>query len=57
MTKKYEVLMSETFSVRYSVEAKDEEEAVEKIRNGDYEDELENSPEEYDVLVIKEIIQ
>ena len=47
--------MSETFSVLYSVEAKDEDEAVEKIRNGDYEYELENTPEEYDVCLIEEV--
>tara|TARA_R100001079_G_scaffold31874_1_gene16270 strand:- start:324 stop:497 length:174 start_codon:yes stop_codon:yes gene_type:complete len=55
MIKKYKVLMSETFSVLYSVVAKDEDEAIEKIRNGDYEEEIENTPEEYDVCLIEEV--
>ena len=54
MTIKYKVLMSETYSVWYSVDAKSEQEAEDKVRNGDYDRELENSPEESYVLTVRE---
>ena len=36
MTKKYNVLMSEVHSVWYTVEAKDEDDAINKVSCGDY---------------------
>ena len=55
MTKKYYVVMTETYTVTYLVEAENQEKAEEKVQLGDYSRQLTNSPEEMQVLEIEEV--
>ena len=55
MTKEYYVVMTETYTVTYLVEAENQEQAEEKVQLGDYSRQLTNSPEEMQVLVIEEV--
>ena len=54
MIKEYYVVTTETFTVTYLVEAENEEQAEEKVENGDADHEIANTPEEMSVLSIKE---
>ena len=55
MTKEYYVVMTETYTVTYLVEAENQEKAEEKVQLGDYSRQLTNSPEEMQVLEIEEV--
>ena len=55
MTKEYYVVMTETYTVTYLVEAENKEQAEEKVQLGDYSRQLTNSPEEMQVLEIEEV--
>jgi hypothetical protein len=55
MIKKYHVLMTETYSVWYEVEAENKNKAEEKVKLGDYIKQLTNSPEEIQVCTVKEV--
>ena len=55
MTKEYTVLIAESYTVCYLVEADSPEEAEEKALNHDHIKELTNSPEEFAVLEVDEV--
>ena len=55
MIKEYYVVMTETYTVTYLVEAENKEQAEEKVQLGDYSRQLTNSPEEMQVLEIEEV--
>ena len=55
MIKEYYVVMTETYTVTYLVEAENKEQAEEKVQLGDYSRQLTNSPEEMQWLEIEEV--
>ncbi len=55
MIKKYHVLMTETYSVWYEVEAENKDKAEKKVRDKDYIKQLLNIPEEIQVCTVKEV--
>ena len=55
MIKEYYVVTTETFTVTYLVEAENEEQAEEKVENGDADHEIANTPEEWSILSTKEV--
>jgi len=55
MIKEFYVVMTETHTVTYLVEAENKEQAEEKVQLGDYSRQLTNSPEEMQCLEIEEV--